>query len=249
MLYDRLEPELPPSSRDAIFVPGTAQNDALSWLAEVPNVLDLSLLAICQRYGLAALYFATGASVSILPSWLSEDSECNWDGRIVCNSEEKITALNLNSVGLSGVLPPDVVILKYLGKCTHLATTIWIHSWRSRVVGMELVRLFLVPNSHFCSVGVSSAISAVTFEVEKNIVGGQIPTEFGQIFGLGELMSSTTCVHHHFRLEYALCVLFFCWVGHSMMHRHTHSHSFISTREKLVCLHHLLSFPRKIISL
>lgn len=103
------------------------QSRAKKWVL-TQDVDDDSIAEIVQLYAVACIYYATFSQRSdwtdvhysadvTLPGWysalgwLSSDSVCNWHG-LTCNSDGKVSKIQLNSNGLTGSFPPEVVLLK-----------------------------------------------------------------------------------------------------------------------------------------
>ena len=99
--------------------PNTASRKATCWLADADKsqIPTTDLPAAEKRFALAVLYFSTiseGGDGSSLTNWLSEGSECGWQG-VTCDNED-IVSLGLSGIGLVGSIPPEVSLLSSLSE-------------------------------------------------------------------------------------------------------------------------------------
>jgi hypothetical protein len=105
---------------EALQTPGSAQHDALSWLANDTFQGYYTDEKLIQRYSLATLFFSTNGKNWFNKSmWLDEGDECDrwWQptGGILCDSlNGSITSLELGSNNLVGTIPAEIGLLKSL---------------------------------------------------------------------------------------------------------------------------------------
>jgi hypothetical protein len=105
---------------EALQTPGSAQHDALSWLANDTFQGYYTDDKLIQRYSLATLFFSTNGKNWFNKSmWLDEGDECDrwWQptGGILCDSlNGSITSLGLASNNLVGTIPAEIGLLKSL---------------------------------------------------------------------------------------------------------------------------------------
>jgi hypothetical protein len=134
LIYDTLFDELPLESIEALEQEDSPQAQAVQWLLEDgflhsngERVLDENLSGrILQRFALATLYFSTNGGQWLQnPGWLSSDHECDWHSSIddpgfsPCHGDD-LVHLNLSRNGLAGSIPPEINLLKSLGKYSFL---------------------------------------------------------------------------------------------------------------------------------
>jgi hypothetical protein len=105
-----------PGGSNLIDQSGSSQRKALCWIAEQDGYrIDVSKeneAAILQRYSLAVLYYSVGVSDADPESlknsdFLSPVNECDWQV-VICDSEERVTALLLSDKSLYGSLPAEI---------------------------------------------------------------------------------------------------------------------------------------------
>ena len=113
------------SSERDIGNPASPQYHAIKWIAINNNGIELESPYVVQRYILALLYFSTNGDAwskcgIVSPTcsdkralFLSESSECLWHG-VRCNDKGFIVSLELDRVGMDGVLPRELGSLSYL---------------------------------------------------------------------------------------------------------------------------------------
>ena len=105
---------------EALQTPGSAQHNALSWLANDTFQGYYTEEKLIQRYSLATLFFSTnGRNWYNNSMWLDEGDECDrwWQptGGILCDTlNGSITSLGLGSNNLVGTIPPEIGLLKSL---------------------------------------------------------------------------------------------------------------------------------------
>jgi hypothetical protein len=105
---------------EALQTPGSAQHDALSWLANDTFQGYYTDEKLIQRYSLATLFFSTnGRNWYNTSMWLDDGDECDrwWQptGGILCNSlNGSVVSLGLGSNNLLGTIPPEIGLLKSL---------------------------------------------------------------------------------------------------------------------------------------
>eukprot|EP00591_Stephanopyxis_turris_P017022 CAMPEP_0195535554 /NCGR_PEP_ID=MMETSP0794_2-20130614/44472_1 /TAXON_ID=515487 /ORGANISM="Stephanopyxis turris, Strain CCMP 815" /LENGTH=417 /DNA_ID=CAMNT_0040668723 /DNA_START=61 /DNA_END=1311 /DNA_ORIENTATION=- len=89
---------------------GTAQNIAMMWMLQ-EDLLDLQYETnpfLIQRYIMALIFFSFGGENWPFKVWLSpSQSECDFPG-VVCNESGEVTAITLDSMDLTGTIPPEV---------------------------------------------------------------------------------------------------------------------------------------------
>jgi hypothetical protein len=126
---------LPPTLSQLVSIPGSPQRAALNWLVDSNVLRGMEPSTILQRFLLSDLYFSTGGFSTWVnrTGWLSTDDECTWfqssddykmDGYSeqlqrqleTCNSEGKLQTLILSENGLTGTIPPGLILLTDLGK-------------------------------------------------------------------------------------------------------------------------------------
>lgn len=69
-----------------------------------------------QRYSLATFYYATNGDQWLKNDfWLSDRTECHWYGktgsRRLCNKEQELVNLELDTNNINGSLPPEIGLL------------------------------------------------------------------------------------------------------------------------------------------
>jgi hypothetical protein len=112
---------LPFDASPALFAQDTPQAQALDWLSKNTNLDSLSSERVIQRYALATFYYITGGSSwDRNDLWLSQQNECVWhstDASLkICDDQDRLLVLVLESNELEGTLPPEVGLLDSLGK-------------------------------------------------------------------------------------------------------------------------------------
>jgi hypothetical protein len=102
----------------AIAYQGTPQHRAFEWLVDGNEPQQYSSASrYIQRFALATLYFSTeGDKWTLNEKWLSSDDECLWFNRAnnPCGALGDIIEVDLSELGLSGVIPEEIGMLKGL---------------------------------------------------------------------------------------------------------------------------------------
>jgi hypothetical protein len=128
-------------SLDFVDSPTSPQFQALVWLSLDPSFNLYSEERAVQRWVLAVLAFSlaptTGASGRrlALSGWLTYTDECTWfsstSGRSVCDTDGMYQIIDLQDMGLTGELPPELSLL------SNSLSKFVVSSW-SVVVGLEM---------------------------------------------------------------------------------------------------------------
>ena len=89
---------------------------AYSWLLEDKYLMEYSRKKKLQRYSLATFYYATNGDQWLKNDfWLSDRTECHWYGktgsRRLCNKEQELVNLELDTNNINGSLPPEIGLL------------------------------------------------------------------------------------------------------------------------------------------
>jgi len=178
---------------------------ALQWIsvdssrkgASTAYTMDSSL----QRYALATLYFALGGEGSNnggpSPSWTNDDAwlstvvnECDWYGVTCDPSGTAVISLDLSGNGLSGTLPPELALFKYLKKLTLPENSISGTLPPEYSDLRELFELNLAGNDIEGSVpweygGEYGSFELLTIlDFSRNKLEGSIPSEIGNMLNL-----------------------------------------------------------------
>jgi len=149
---------------------------ALQWISvdssrkSIAYTMDAGL----QRYALATVYFALGggADTDSVASWLDHDSwlstvvnVCDWYGITCDDSRTAVLSLDLAENGLSGTLPEELNLLKYLQTLKFP---------RNSIVGT-------LPPEY------STLEELVELNLAENLLTGSLPKEYGG-FGSFDLL-------------------------------------------------------------
>lgn len=117
-----LGPNLPPSTKALIDIPGTCQSKARDWLRTGKDVLEFDAERIRQRYAVTVFFCETdGGDWLENDMWLSDLHECDWYNRLgldPCNRVEQFEILRIHDNGLQGTLAPELSILSSLYELT-----------------------------------------------------------------------------------------------------------------------------------
>jgi hypothetical protein len=107
---ERIAEELKAVS-DNVYLAGSSASSATIWLVrDDPMGLEHDDYGLVQRWIMAVLYYQLDGANWEVDTFLSGDSECNWDG-VTCNDNDEVTSIVLTQVGLLGVVPPEIVSL------------------------------------------------------------------------------------------------------------------------------------------
>ncbi len=71
-----------------------------------------------ERSVLVQIFYSTTLE-NIIPGWINVGDHCSWTG-VTCNSDEEVTSLHLENLGLSGAYPS---VLSELGSLADLVTS------------------------------------------------------------------------------------------------------------------------------
>jgi hypothetical protein len=101
---------------EALSNTSSPQYMAYSWLLEDKFLMEYSRKRILQRYSLATFYYATNGDQWLNNDfWLSDRTECHWYGktgsRTLCNKEQELVNLELDTNNINGSLPPEIGLL------------------------------------------------------------------------------------------------------------------------------------------
>lgn len=150
---------------DALQTPGSAQHNALSWLANDTFQGYYTDEKLIQRYSLATLFFSTnGKNWYNSSMWLDDGDECDrwWQptGGILCDAlNGSIISLGLGRNNLVGTIPPEIGLLKSLVSL-ELSQNDLTESIPTEIA--ELVRSRTSPYAIMsCAIGSSSHISGI----------------------------------------------------------------------------------------
>ena len=101
---------------EALNSTSSPQYMAYSWLLEDKYLMEYSRKKKLQRYSLATFYYATNGDQWLKNDfWLSDRTECHWYGktgsRRLCNKEQELVNLELDTNNINGSLPPEIGLL------------------------------------------------------------------------------------------------------------------------------------------
>jgi Leucine-rich repeat (LRR) protein len=175
----------------ALSTDGSSQQKALKWLEQSTlnnSALDYTLL---QFYVLAVFNYATGETLSKLPSntWLpnngadSEYNFCDWV-YITCNGEKDINYLIPSSSQIDGSLPPEIGLLTSL-EILHLHNTFNGTLPTEKGHLKSLTDLLLHSNNFTGTLPTESGFLTRLhyLDLYSNTFTGTIPTEIGLLTG------------------------------------------------------------------
>lgn len=188
------------SSVDKILMDAAStQSLAYTWMLKDPSYWSYSNSTILQRWILAVFYYSTNGddwTTENFPidhqlgkaPWMNYSDECYWessnqgqDGNI-CNSEGKLFALHVRSVGLNGTIPTEIGLLSTLrlflangnpGLRGTLPTELGLLS------GMEKVQIKFNDMEGTIPTELGSWSSLTVAGLENNRFEGTLPTELG----------------------------------------------------------------------
>ena len=101
-------------SPDEIYKTGSFRAAAAEWIIKEDKMaISYNDPGLPQRWILALLYFALDGANWTHQDWLTPDSECSWYS-VVCNSEGRVTSINLVETGLLGLVPDELAGLTKL---------------------------------------------------------------------------------------------------------------------------------------
>jgi hypothetical protein len=101
---------------EALNSTSSPQYMAYSWLLGDKFLMEYSRRRILQRYSLVTFYYATNGDQWLKNDfWLSDRTECHWYGktgsRTLCNKEQELVNLELDTNNINGSLPPEIGLL------------------------------------------------------------------------------------------------------------------------------------------
>eukprot|EP00797_Seminavis_robusta_P024867 Sro425_g140170.2 (501) ;mRNA; r:37933-39435 len=180
-MYPPFQDGLPPNTLKAFQNTSTPEYLANAWMQNDPHLNSYSLKRQLQRYDLAWWYYITnGDNWYRNDHWLSyEVHECDWftqahndsilhyDHYPVCDENNTIQILNLNSNNLQGTLP---VINKFLPKLLTLdigSNALHGRAPAGPAATANLLEVFIVSNNHFEGQLVSTGFKTFGLRVAK----------------------------------------------------------------------------------
>lgn len=118
-----IDPVFPPSTRDRLLQAGTCQNEALNFMRQGKDVLEMQVERIRQRYAMAMFYCELGGDswTSNTELWVSDVHECDWYTMIgvdPCSRSETYQSIRNPSENLKGTLPPELAMIPSLWELT-----------------------------------------------------------------------------------------------------------------------------------
>lgn len=204
--------------------PESAQSKALTWVAGSGTYPGMDRAERVQRYALAVFYYSTfqkSHNFSQQPTgwssstrWLSQESECTWEGILCTNG--KVSSILLAEHFLSGSLPMEMALLRdnlttldlsrnnilmqgdelevfgYLYKLENLifddnymVTTDGLPESFSELAALEKLTLSYNLLQGEIDGAIISNMQALThLEIESNYLTGSLPMQLGQLQNL-----------------------------------------------------------------
>jgi len=163
---------------------------AYSWLLEDKYLMEYSRKKKLQRYSLATFYYATNGDQWLKNDfWLSDRTECHWYGktgsRRLCNKEQELVNLELDTNNINGSLPPEIGLLSSSleritlrgGPDTHLIGTI-----PSELGYLTRLKVFFVRSNNLSGTILSEVANWSSLEqldLSHNKLSKTLPTELG----------------------------------------------------------------------
>lgn len=97
--------------------PNSPQRKALCWIADFDEFRGVGEGGM-QRYVVALVFFSLVSEQNRkhFPSWVSNQSECNWEG-VQCQDSRTVSGIILINRGLQGSVPSEIGSLDSLGEC------------------------------------------------------------------------------------------------------------------------------------
>ncbi|KAL3912112.1 MAG: hypothetical protein SGILL_007015 [Bacillariaceae sp.] len=170
----------------------SSQYKALKWLSlEMSSTGDDGIAynqdSSLQKFGLLCLWYATGGDFWTDNSEWTEfgTSECTWKG-VTCDSTYVVIALDLKENALSGSIPPEIKLVRYLQSLTLSGNAIGGNLPVALAEMSELVDLQLSGNELAGPVPpeYGSLDMLTTFDVSSNALTGTIPSSIGNMGNL-----------------------------------------------------------------
>ncbi len=162
---------------------------ALFYLFYGHHMLSAQACTHTDYSALETFFYATGGSTTWNENsnWLANCEPCtgNWKG-IICNSNNRVIALDLSNQNLSGVLPPEIGELTLLEK---------LELSQNNIGGEIPSVLGFLPQLKVLNLGQNQLNSSIPSElgglsfldtliVSNNTLTGTVPVEIGNLFGL-----------------------------------------------------------------
>ena len=168
--------------------PTSPQFLALQWIS-VDSSIAYTMDASLQRFALATVYFALGGPTTWFEddSWLSTVVHvCEWKGVACDNSNTAVLSLDLPENGLSGTLPVELKLLKYLQTLSFPRNSIGGLLPPDYSILYELVELNLSSNLLTGSLpeeygGNGSFELLEILDVSQNNLQGSLPSELADL--------------------------------------------------------------------